>query len=73
MPKGKAKFVPSSDPEQLLRVHHIVPFILPVSRYQFYNLIDEGVIPPPIKLSKGCAVWKRKWITDAVEKLEAER
>ena len=72
MPKGN-KFVPSSDPEQLLRVHHIVPSILPISRAQFYILIDAGKIPPPIKLSPNCAVWKRKWITEAVERLEAER
>lgn len=42
--------------EPLLRAEEVVR-ILSISRSQLYDLIRQGVLPPPIKLG-GCSRWK---------------
>lgn len=39
---------------------------------KFYNLIQEGVFPPPIKIGSR-SFWKHSDIEDGLEKLEKER
>jgi len=50
-----------ADPEGLLRVSQIIgkDGLLPISRAKFYEMVKEGILPKPIKLSSRVSCWRR--------------
>lgn len=54
--------------EQLLRLNQIIgkDGLLPISRAKFYELVKQGALPRPIKLSARISCWRRADILDFI-------
>lgn len=52
--------------EALLRLHQVLE-IIPVSRSTWYNGIEDGRFPKPIKFGKRIACWKKSEILALAE------
>ena len=56
---------------RLLRLNEVLTLI-PVSRESFYEGIEKGHYPKPLKVGKKLSVWKLSDIRDLVAKIERE-
>ena len=56
---------------RLLRLNDVLK-IIPVSRASFYEGIEKGHYPKPLKIGKKLSVWKLADIRDLVLKIERE-
>lgn len=62
-----------TSPVELLDIEASRAFCGNISRNHFYDLIRQGVMPKPIKLSLQCSRWIRSELEAAVAKLAAKR
>jgi predicted DNA-binding transcriptional regulator AlpA len=68
-PRSKTAFPPlPHDPDALARKPQCLEF-LGLGNTQFYQLIKDGVVNPPIKLGRS-SFWKAGWIREAAKKIE---
>ncbi len=56
---------------RLLRLNEVLTLI-PVSQASFYEGIEKGHYPKPLKVGKKLSVWKLSDIRDLVAKIERE-
>lgn len=66
--KATQQDIPSELPKiGLFRINQLLPFI-GISREKWRLLVKAGKAPKPVKLSKGCTVWKcedvHRWIAN---------
>ena len=60
-------------PDTLVRLSKIIgpDGIIPISRTAFYQGINEGVYPKPLKLGKRVSAWRMSELLDALDKISS--
>lgn len=70
--KTTSKLDPTSGKDRLLRLPDILQNYLPVSRSTFYNLVKNGEIDPPIKITERASCWWESNILAYIAKQEVQ-
>lgn len=50
-----------------------IPALIPVCRSKWYDGIQKGIYPPPVKLSERTSAWPVQKILELIERLGGER
>lgn len=58
-------------PDAYLRIHDLVPAILPIGRSTFWRWVQQGRWPKPVQLSAGVTAWRVKDVREALAKHNA--
>lgn len=58
--------------KRLLRLHQIIPHIIPVSKSKWWKEVKKGNYPQPIKLGPKTTVWRAEDIEKLIDELCGE-